>query len=52
MDADEIVIHHVQRDRVRMAPDFLSEGVGQSSEAPRMHSQCEILTLRKRRVRR
>ena len=36
MDADEIVIHHVQCDRVGVVFDLLGEGVGQGDNLIRL----------------
>jgi hypothetical protein len=47
MDADEIVIHHVQRDGVRMVLDLLGKCVCQPSEAAHVHPHCKIATLGK-----
>ena len=42
-----IVIHHVQRDGVRVVLDLLRECVCQPSEAAHVHSHCEIAALGK-----
>ena len=45
MDTAEIVVHEVERHRVRVHLDFLAEGVGQSRESPHRHPHREILAL-------
>jgi hypothetical protein len=42
---DEIVIHHVERDRISVVFDLLGESVGQPSEAAHVHPHREILAL-------
>ena len=50
MDADEIVIHHVQRDGVRVVLDLLRESVCQPSKPAHVHAHGEIAALGKRRA--
>ena len=41
MDADEVVIHHVQRNRVGVVLDLLREGVGKAGKAAHVHIFAE-----------
>lgn len=45
MDAAEIVIHEVQRNRRFVVLDLLAERIGQASEAAHSHPHGEVLTL-------
>jgi hypothetical protein len=45
MDADEVVIHHVQRDRVSMVFDLLGKAIGQAGEAAHVHPHSQVLAF-------
>lgn len=45
MDADEVAIHEMKGDRIRMIVDFLTESVRQASEAAHVHSHGKVLPL-------
>ncbi len=44
-DADEVVMHHVDGERVDMVLDLLAEGVRQARKAPERHADREIVSL-------
>ena len=45
IDAAGVLVHEVQRDRVRVVLDLLREGVGQASETPYGHARRQVLAL-------
>ncbi len=45
MNADKVVIHHVERDRVGVIFDLLRKGVCQAREAAHVHPHREIVPL-------
>ena len=45
MDASEIVVHEVQRDRVHVIVHLLAERIGQSREAAHRHAHGQVLAL-------
>jgi hypothetical protein len=45
MDADKVVIHHVERDRVGRGSRSSLRPHGQTGEAPRVHPDGEVLAL-------
>jgi len=45
MHTREVVVHVEQRDRVNQVVNLLTERIGQSGEAPHLHSHVEILAL-------
>lgn len=50
MNAHEVVIHHVERDRVCVVLDLLREGIRQAGEAAHVHAHREIVPLHIRRA--
>src|SRR5688572_20743965 len=45
MDADKVVIHHVERNGVSVVLDLLGEGVGQPSETAHVHPDRKVLAF-------
>ena len=45
MYLSKVVVHEVERNRVRVHLDLLAEPVGQPSEAAHVHPHRQVLTL-------
>ena len=45
MDADEVVVHHVQAHRVAVILEFLAETVREPSEPPHPHPMGQVRPL-------
>src|SRR5262245_50643455 len=50
MDADEIIVHREQRDRVRVILDLLREGIREPGEATGVHPDVPVAPLAIRRA--
>lgn len=50
MNAAEIVVHVVDRQRRNMVLDLLRESIGQPCVSAHVHTHCEVLTLHVRRT--